>query len=72
MSVDSEREGSLSEDLQRCRRLVVVMRGQVLAPSRKQQVTKQLIVVVSEQQQRHQTKWWANESLPSPRERYLR
>ncbi|KAG3238641.1 hypothetical protein PI124_g16404 [Phytophthora idaei] len=65
-------EGSMHEDLQRCRRLVVIMRGQVLAPSRKQQVVKQLVTIVLEQQQRQQTQWWADTSLPSPRERYLR
>ncbi|KAG3066748.1 hypothetical protein C6341_g19961 [Phytophthora cactorum] len=72
MLMPGDSEGSLHEDLQRCRRLVVIMRAQVLAPSRKQQVVKQLVTVVLEQQQRQQTQWWTDTSLPSPRERYLR
>ncbi|KAE9031861.1 hypothetical protein PR001_g3624 [Phytophthora rubi] len=72
MSAGNERESSLPEDLQRCRRLVVAIRGQVLAPSRKQQALKQLVDVVSNRQQTPQNRWWANEGMPSPRERYLR
>ncbi|KAE8886044.1 hypothetical protein PF005_g21610 [Phytophthora fragariae] len=72
MSAGNERESSLPEDLQRCRRLVVAIRGQVLAPSRKQQALKQLVDVVSNRQQNPQNRWWTNDAMPSPRERYLR
>ncbi|ETL77946.1 hypothetical protein L917_21176 [Phytophthora nicotianae] len=68
----SGNETSLNEDLQRCRRLVAAMRGQVLAPSLKQEALKQLVRVVSEQQERQQLRGWTESSLPSPRKQYLR
>ncbi|KAI9981498.1 hypothetical protein PInf_009251 [Phytophthora infestans] len=46
--------------------MVAAIRGQVLAPSRKQQVMQQLVTVVSEQQRQ-----WTGDSLSSPRQRYL-
>ncbi|KAL4150554.1 hypothetical protein PRNP1_009956 [Phytophthora ramorum] len=72
MPVESERDSCLPEDLQRCRRLVAVMRGTVVAPSQKQQVMKQLVTIVSNQQEEQHPKWWANDAIPSPRARYLR